>query len=402
MSASFVPFLFELRARKVKVGVQEAMSLARALTMGLHESSLDGFYHVARALCVHREGDLDAFDVAFSAHFRGVKVAAMEILDELEKWLSEPKMRKTLSEEERALLESLDMEELRRLFEQRMKEQKGRHDGGNKWIGTGGTSPFGSHGAHPSGVRLGKGGGRSAMAVADARLYQPYRSDLVLDIRQIEVALRKLRAFAREGLDMELDLDETIAETAKNAGELEIVLRPPRKSNVKVLLVMDVGGSMDPHAHLVSQLFSAAKRASNFRKLETYYFHNCVYGRLYKTERFSDPVPVRELLDRCGGEWKLVLVGDAAMHPAELLGHGDWEYWRTGQSGDTGQPGIRWLMNLADHFRKTVWLNPDPPSYWRGGTAEAIAGVFKMFPLTLDGLGEAVHHLSGGDPRRSR
>jgi uncharacterized protein with von Willebrand factor type A (vWA) domain len=238
------------------------------------------------------------------------------------------------------------------------------------------------------------------MAVADARVYRPYRSDLVLDVRQIEVALRKLRAFAREGAELELDLDETIDETAKNAGELEIVLRPPRKPNVRVLLLMDVGGSMDPHAHLVSQLFSAAKRASNLRELKTYYFHNCIYGRLYETERFSDPVKVRDVLEYCNAEWKLVMVGDAAMHPAELLGGGDW-YFSKDEIGGEAMHGIQWMQLLADHFRKSVWLNPDPPSYWKGGTAEMLGSLFHMFALTLDGLGEAVGHLSRGGARRA-
>src|SRR5271154_535987 len=296
----FVPFLFELRKRKVKVGLQEAMALARALTLGLHDSSLDGFYHVARALCVHRESDLDAFDQAFAHHFRGIEIVASTLLEELEQWLADPKNRRELTDEERAMLQAIDMDELRKLFEERMKEQKERHDGGNRWIGTGGTSPFGA-----------QGGGRSAMAIADARRYRPYRSDLVLDVRQMEVALRKLRAFHREGHEVELDIDATIDETAKNAGELEIVLRPPRKSNVRVLLLMDVGGSMDPHAELVSRLFSAAKRASNGRELKTFYFHTCICGRLYATERFPEPVRVREVLDFVSHEWKLVLVGDA-------------------------------------------------------------------------------------------
>ncbi len=396
----FVPFLFELRARKVKIGAQEAMSLARALALGLHDSSLDGFYHVARAICVHREGDLDAFDQAFLSHFRGIEAASVNLLDELEAWLKDAKERRELSEEELALLKSIDMDELRRLFEERLREQKERHDGGNRWIGTGGTSPFGANGTHPSGLRVGPmGGGRSAMGIADARRYKPYRSDLVLDIRQIEVALRKLRAFAREGDVLELDLDETIAETAKNAGELEIVLRPPKRSNVRVLLLMDVGGSMDPHAHLVSRLFSAAKRASNIRELKTYYFHNCIYGNLYETERFVDPVRVRDVLEQCNGEYKLVVVGDAAMHPAELLGGGDWAYYST-RPNENSMPGIRWMQLIADHFRKSAWLNPDPPQYWRGGTAEALGAVFPMYQLTLDGLGEAIAHLSRGGARR--
>ncbi|MEI7891515.1 MAG: VWA domain-containing protein [Myxococcales bacterium] len=400
MSNAFVPFLYELRARKVKVGPQEATSLARALVAGIHESSLDGFYHVARALCVHREADLDAFDQAFSSHFKGIETASIDVLDQLEEWLRDPRINRELSDDERAAMQSLDMEELRRMFEQRLREQHERHEGGNHWIGTGGRSPFGAGGAHPSGVRVGPmGGGRSAMAVADARAYKPYRSDLILDIRQIEMALRKLRAFSRDGQLFELDIDETIAATSKNAGELEIVLRPPRKSNVRVLLLMDVGGSMDPHAQLVSQVFSAAKRAKNFRELKTFYFHNCIYGRLYETERFSDPVKVRDLLERLTPEWKLVVVGDAAMHPAEILGHGDWHFSSDRTHGEA-MPGIKWLMLLVDFFHHGVWLNPDPPSYWRGGTAEAISKVFPMYQLTLDGLGEAVAHLSRGALRR--
>jgi uncharacterized protein with von Willebrand factor type A (vWA) domain len=396
----FVPFLFELRKRKVKVGLQEAMALSRALVMGLHDSSLDGFYHVARALCVHSEADLDAFDEAFLSCFKGIEGKSLELVKELEDWLRDPKMRPDLSPEELAMLQHLDHEELRKLLEERLREQKERHDGGNRWIGTGGKSPFGSNGQHPTGVRVGpKGGGRSAMAVADARVYRPYRSDLVLDVRQIEVALRKLRAFHREGAELDLDLDETIDQTAKNAGELEIVLRPPRKPNVRVLLLMDVGGSMDPHAHLVSQLFSASKRASNFRELKTYYFHNCIYGKVYETESFRDPVPVRDVLHHCTREWKLVMVGDAAMHPAELLGGGDW-YANRDEIGGEAMHGVRWMQLLADHFDKNAWLNPDPPNYWKGGTAEMLSSVFSMYPLTLEGLGEAMAHLSKGAPRR--
>jgi uncharacterized protein with von Willebrand factor type A (vWA) domain len=397
----FVPFLFELRKRKIKVGLQEAMALARALTLGLHDSSLDGFYHVARSLCVHTEGDLDAFDEAYLACFRGIESKSVELAKELEEWLRDPKMRKSLSPEELAMLEHLDPEALRRLFEERLREQKERHDGGNRWIGTGGTSPFGAHGAHPTGVRVGsQGGGRSAMAVADARAYKAYRSDLVLDVRQIEVALRKLRAFAREGVELELDLDATIDETARNAGELDVVLRAPRKPNVRVLLLMDVGGSMDPHAELVSQLFSAAKRASNFRELKTYYFHNCIYGKVYETDSFRDGVSIHDLLLHCTREWKLVLVGDAAMHPSELLGGGGW-YGSSGDDSADRMAGIRWMHLLADHFERSAWLNPDPPSYWKGGTSEMLASMFPTFHLTLEGLGEAMAHLSKGRaPRR--
>ncbi len=394
----FVPFLFELRKRKVKVGLQEAMALARALKMGVHESSLDGFYHVARSLCVHTEADLDAFDEAYLFCFRGVEAKSAALARELDEWLRDPKMRKSLSPEELAMLEHLDPEALRRLFEERLREQKERHDGGNRWIGTGGTSPFGANGTHPTGVRVGsQGGGRSAMAVADARAYKAYRSDLVLDVRQIEVALRKLRAFAREGLELELDLDATVDETARNAGELEVVLRAPKKPNVRVLLLMDVGGSMDPHAELVSQLFSAAKRASNFRELKTYYFHNCIYGKVYETDSFRDGLSIHDLLLHCTREWKLVLVGDASMHPSELLGGGGW--YGSSDDGDR-MAGSRWMQLLADHFDRSAWLNPDTPTYWKGGTAEILSGMFSMYHLTLEGLGDAMAQLSKGPVRK--
>lgn len=227
------------------------------------------------------------------------------------------------------------------------------------------------------------------MKTADARKYRPYRSDVVLDIRQIEVALRKLRAFAREGADRELDIEGTIDETAKNAGELEIVTRPPRRPNTRVILLMDVGGSMDPYAQLMSQLFSAAKRATHWKELRTYYFHNCVYGRVYKTEGFQDPIKVPDLVAECGKHYKLVVVGDAAMAPYELLGSPGW--------GDEGKvPGIAWLLSLREHFDRSVWLNPDGIGVYPHPTVDAIAKVFPMFALTLEGLGQAVHELVRG------
>lgn len=390
----FIDFIYALRKRKVPVGTQEAVALARALAHGLHESSLEGFYHVARSILVHSEAHLDDFDVAFAEHFRGVAVDAKAIADELFEWLEDIRKTRELTEEEKRMIEALDLDEVRRRFEERLREQRERHDGGSRWIGTGGTSPFGRGGYNPAGMRIGApSGGKSAVQSADARRYRPYRSDLVLDVRQIEVALRKLRLFAREGGERELDLDGTIDATARNAGEIEVVTRPPRRPNTRVILMMDVGGSMDPYAQLVSQLFSAAKRATHWKELRTYYFHNCIYGRVYKTEGFQEPVRVRDVLHECGPHYKLVMVGDALMAPYELLGTAGW-------SEDDRIAGIQWLQILRGHFERAVWLNPEPPRDWRGNTIEAIASVFPMYPLTLDGLGDAVRELVRGGTRR--
>lgn len=387
----FVDFLYELRARKVPVGAMEAVALARALVHDLHQSSLDGFYHVARALCVHSEDHLDDFDLAFAKHFRGVAVEAKAITEELLDWLRDPIPMRELSQEEKGLLEAMELEDVLRELEKRIAEQRERHDGGSYWVGTGGTSPFGRGGYHPSGVRVGPrggGGGKSAMQLADARAYRPYRSDLVLDVRQVEIALRKLRAFTREGAITELDVEGTIDATAKNAGELEVVVRPPRRPATRVLLMMDVGGSMDPYAHLVSQLFSAAKRATHWKELRTFYFHNCVYGKVYGTEGFEEPLSVEQLFRETGPHYKLVLVGDASMAPYELMGYSGWvDVERV--------PGITWLTKLREHFPKSVWLNPEGTSGYGHATVDAVRGVFPMFPLTIEGLGEAVRSLLG-------
>ena len=390
----FVDFLYELRGRKVPVGAQEAVHLARALIMGLHDSSLEGFYFVARSILIHDERHLDDFDVAFSAHFRGIKVEAKAIAEELLSWLRDPIKMRELNPDERETLEALDLNESLKLFEQRLAEQKERHDGGNRWIGTGGTSPFGTGGVNPKGLSVGGGGGKGgAMLSADARKYKPYRTDVLLDTRQIEVALRKLRVFAHEGAPSELDIDDTIRETARNAGELEVVVKPPRRSETRVILMMDVGGSMDPYAYVMSQLFSAAKRASHFRELRTYYFHNCVYGRVWKTDTFLEPMTVQDLLAECGPKYKLVLVGDALMAPYELLGS-------SGYVGDEGRiPGIEWLRRMRDHFYRAVWLNPESWRNYRGTTIDPISQIFPMFDLTVEGLGEAITELLRGGKR---
>jgi uncharacterized protein with von Willebrand factor type A (vWA) domain len=386
----FVPFLYELRARKVPVGTQEAVALAGALSKGLHDSSLEGFYHVARALLVHDEKHLDAFDQAFARTFEGVDAAALQLHEQLLEWVRQAAERgPLLTPEERALLEQFDRAELERLFEERLREQKERHDGGNRWIGTAGTSPFGNSGrAARPGIRVGGGGGlRSAVAVAGQRNFREYRDDLVLDVRQLGVALRKLRAFTREGQPDELDLDATIDKTAKNLGDLEVVTRPPRKSNTRVILMMDVGGSMDPYAHLVSRLFTAAKKATHFRELRTYYFHNCIYGRVYKNARFSEPVKLSDLFAETDRRYKLIIVGDALMAPWELMSVSGWQE-------DEGVEGVMWMMRLREHYPNAAWLNPEQPSAWWQSTIDVLRRIFPMYPLTLEGLGDAVHQLT--------
>ncbi len=387
----FVPFLYELRALKVPVGTQEAIALAQALELGLHDSSLDGFYDVARSLLVHSEGQLDAFDQAFAKHFKGIELQATQIHQELLDWLNQAQgQRKTLTPDELKLLEALDAAGLKKLFEQRLREQKERHDGGNKWIGTGGTSPFGNRGAARDGIRVGgEGGNRRAVKVASERHFRDYRDDLVLDVRQLALALRKLRLFAREGRADELDLEETIEQTARNLGDLEVVTRPPRKSNTRVILMMDVGGSMDPHADTVSRLFTAAKKATHFKELRTYYFHNCPYGRVYQTAQLRSPISLAQVFAETNPTWKLIVVGDALMAPWELTDTSGW-----GNEDDA--EGVVWLMRLVERFPQAVWLNPEPPQQWWQTTIDVIRRVFAMYPLTLEGLGEAVTSLTRG------
>lgn len=392
----FIGFLYRLREYGVPVGTQEAIALARVLAAQVHRSSLDGFYYTARALLIHHEGHLDAFDRAFLVEFGGVDDIPPELTDELRDWLDGFTDQFDPANDGPDHLANMTLEELLQLFRERMAEQQERHDGGSYWIGTRGTSPFGQGGSAKSGLSTGSsGGGRSAVHVADARNYRPYRSDLTLDIRQLEVALRRLRSFVREGADFELDMERTIDATARNAGEIEVVTRPPSRPNTHVILMIDVGGSMTPYSRLMSQLFSATKKATHFKELRTYYFHNCVYGRVYETERMTDPKWVHDLLRECGSQYKLIMVGDASMAPYELR-HRD-----IGAQGDHNTlSGIGWLDILHRHFSRSVWLNPEPLSRWAGTTIEDVARVFEMFPMTVDGLTDAMARLNRGSPAR--
>jgi uncharacterized protein with von Willebrand factor type A (vWA) domain len=387
--------ILELRERGVSVGMQEVLALAGAMSKGLHENSLEKFYYIARCLLIHDESKLDEFDQVFSHLYKDVPYLTKKMVDDLFDWLQDPHKRPDLTEDEKAALKTLDIEELKKLYEERLREQTERHDGGNYWIGTGGRSPFGTNGYYPTGMSLrtgqqnSPGGGRSILRTADARRYRGYRDDLTLDVRQVEVALRKLRSFDRNGYLTELDLEKTIDVTARNFGDLEIVLRKPRRPNTRVILMMDVGGSMDPFSTLVSQLFSAAKRATHWKELRTYYFHNCIYGRIFRTEGLRDSMPLRDLLRECDSRYKLVFVGDASMAPYELLG----DSWALREEDRIS--ALEWFMTLRKHFSHSIWLNPMGPLSGEGTTIETIARIFPMFPLTLAGLTEGLQSLKG-------
>ena len=382
-------FLYALRDEGLAVGPHEWLALAEALAAGAHGHELLGFYQVARAVCVHRAADYDAFDRAFARTFRGAVDAADRVLEQIAAFLQDPARLASLDPALRRALEALSRDEVRRRFFERLAQQRARHRGGSHWIGTGGTSPFGQGGFHPTGVRLGgAGGGRSAMVVADQRRFAAYRTDRVLDTRQIAVALRKLRSMGHEGRATELDLDGTIDRTARNGGDLDVVLRPPRKNRLRVLLLLDVGGSMTPHADRVERLFSAVKQAGGFRRLSSYYFHNCIYGKVYRDAAFYDPVPTEHLLSGHDPHTRLVIVGDAYMHPMELSFAGS-SWW----APERGPSGYTWLARLADRFPHNAWLNPEPPRLWSAPSIAAIRRLFPMFPLTLEGLDEMVAHL---------
>lgn len=390
-------FFYTLRQAGLKVGPQEWLALMQALAMGLHESEMTRFYNIARSLLVKSEAEYDRFDQVFAHYFKGVELKASAIHEEILEWLKDPMNQLDLSPEQLRALEHLDLDRLRELLEERLREQKEQHDGGNRWIGRGGTSPFGHSGQHPTGIRIGgMSMGRSAMQVAALRRYIGYRTDVILDVRQIKVALAKLRQLSREGSQEELDVEASIDATCKNAGELELVFRPPRKNNIRLILAMDVGGSMDPHARLLSRLFSAAHASKHLKAFHPFYFHNCIYDEVYEDASFTKPVSLDDLTAKHAPETKLVLVGDALMHPVELFQVGGASYYY--QYNPT--PGIECLRRLADHFHRAAWLNPERPQYWRHPTSRAIGELFHMFPLTIEGLDAAVAALIRGPERR--
>jgi len=296
-----------------------------------------------------------------------------------------------LSEEEQAMLDSLDFDELLKQLEERLKEQTEQHDGGGRWIGRGGYSPFGHSGYHPAGIRIGgEPRNRSAVQIAQERRFRNYRNDLTLDVRHMKMALKRLRQLSRIGPEDELDLDETIDATAKSAGEIELIWRRSRENAVKVLLLMDVGGTMEPFAQLCSQLFSAAHSSTHFKDFYYYYFHNCIYDNLYQDIERQEAISTDHLLRTLEPGYKLLLVGDARMAPWELtMRHGAINYYERNEI-----PGIARLKQISEHFTHSVWLNPDDSHFWIEPTVQMIGKLFPMFPLTLDGLEQAVRKLA--------
>jgi uncharacterized protein len=376
--------LFNLRTQSVSVGLGEWMAFLDGLQRGL-VADLDGLYSFGRSVLIQSETQFDSWDMAFEATFSGVELEP-DLSESLLEWVDEARPR----EGERVDLD-MSLEEMRRLFYERLKEQRERHDGGSKWIGTGGTSPFGNSGRANQGIRVGPGGQRSALAVAGERRWANYRRDKRLDVRDFQVALRALRKLTREG-QPELDLDGTIQKTANNGGEIDLEFSRARQNKVHLVLLLDTGGSMDPHARLVSRLFTAATALKGFKSISTWHFHNVPYGYLYEDFANRRRCGIEEVLSKMSPHHRLVWVGDASMAPWELFGQQHSNPWGTNTTG-VGMSGLGCLQRIRERCPASVWLNPDPQRFWAHPTVSAIGGVYPMFPLTLDGLRDAVRKL---------
>ncbi|ANA34360.1 hypothetical protein R82526_00844 [Ralstonia mannitolilytica] len=388
-----IDFFFTLRHAKLPVSVKEYLTLLEGLKQQVIAPSLDEFYFLARMTLVKDEKHFDKFDQAFGAYFKGVEGAVDWRADIPLDWLIK-KLERELSPEEKAKIEAMGgLDKLMERLKELLNEQHERHEGGNKWIGTGGTSPFGHGGYNPEGIRIGgpSKGNRTAVKVWEARAYRDYDDTVELGTRNIKVALRRLRKFARDGADIELDLDDTIHSTAANAGLLDIKMRPERHNNVKVLMLMDVGGSMDDHIKRVEELFSAAK--TEFKHLEYYYFHNCVYEWLWKNNRrrHAERFSTWDVIRKYPPDYKLIFVGDATMSPYEILQPGgSVEY-------NNAEAGAVWLNRLIEQFPKFVWLNPEPEGLWQYRQSISVINQIvktRMYPVTIAGLESAMRLLS--------
>jgi uncharacterized protein len=384
-----------LRAARLPITLREWLDLMGALEADLAFADLDAFYLLARTTLVKDERHFDRFDQVFGRYFRGAASVDESVLAEIpDEWLRQ-RLQRHLSEEEKARIKALGgLDELMALFRERLQEQRGRHEGGNRWIGTGGTSPFGAGGSHPEGIRVGpSGGGRRAVKVWDQRQFRNYDEDADLSPRNLQIALRRLRRFARSGSPDELDVDATIDATARDGGLLDLRLRPERRNAVKVLLFLDVGGSMDDHVHAAEALFNACR--NEFRRLEHFYFHNFVYDTVWKdnARRFSERTPLLEVIRRFNPDHKIVFVGDAAMAPYEITQPGgSIEGWNE-------EAGAVWFGRLKARFRKLAWINPSPrPSWQYTASAQLVRELVDdhMYALTPDGLTAAMRWLARG------
>jgi len=400
-----IDFFYTLRAAKLPVSVKEFLTLLEALKLGVvgpktpqsDDSAapsgykIDDFYFLSRATLVKDEKHYDKFDRAFAAYFKGIELVTDFTKDIPLGWLKKT-LELNLSPEEKAAIEKMGWDELMDTLKKRLEEQKERHEGGSKWIGTGGTSPFGHGGYNPQGIRIGGAGkNKSAVKVWEQRAYKDYDDTQELGTRNIKVALRRLRKFAREGHVEELDLGGTIRATAANAGYLDIKMVPERHNNVKVLLLMDVGGTMDEHIARVEDMFSAAK--SEFKHLEFYYFHNCVYDFMWKNNRrrYAEKFATWDIIRKYNKDYKLIFIGDATMSPYEILQPGgSVEY-------NNEETGVEWLGRLTSAFPRFAWINPEPQGVWQYRQSISLVQQLmsqRMFPLTLKGLEDTMRLLS--------
>jgi hypothetical protein len=389
----FIDLFLTLRKHKVPVSLRELLDLIALLKKGVVFADVEAFYHLAKIVMVKDEIHYDKFDGAFAEYFDGVQ--KIDIFDKVvpDEWLRK-KFESQLSQEEKDKLKALGgLDELMKTLKERLAEQEKRHEGGNKWVGTGGKSPFGAYGYHPEGIRVGQDGNRNKRAVKvwDKREFRNFDQDRELGTRNIKLALKKLRKFARTGASEKLDINTTIRSTAKNGGLLDVHMEPERHNSVKVLMFFDIGGSMDEYIHTCEELFSAAH--TEFKHLEFFYFHNCVYESLWKdnSRRRTNTVDVEEIIRTFGSDYKVLFVGDATMGPYEIIAPGgSVEHWNK-------KAGIDYMQRILGHFNKVAWLNPQPENQWDyHQSISIIKGLIddKMFPLTVDGIGRAIKEVS--------
>lgn len=392
----FLPFFLELKAAGIPASLREYLTLLEALDSGLAQYDVEEFYFLARTVMVKDERFVDRFDQVFSHYFRGLEVVSGEGGAEVralpEEWLRRL-AEKTLTEEEKKLVESLGgFDKLMETLKQRLEEQQKRHQGGSKWIGTAGTSPFGAYGYNPEGVRIGQNESRhrKAIKVWDKREFRNLDDSVELGTRNIKVALKRLRRWVRQGAADELDLAGTIRSTAEH-GWLDVKTRPERRNAVKLLMFFDVGGSMDDHIRVVEELFSAVK--SEFRHMEYFYFHNCLYETVWKDNRRrrQEQVSTFDIIRTYGSDYRVIFVGDAAMSPYEIVAPGgSVEHWNQ-------EAGRVWMSRMLDHFNKVAWINPVPDAHWQHTHSTQLLRQLmadRMFPLTLSGLESATRELS--------